>query len=148
MLSYTLWHAITFPVTYLLVAILVGTAIMQIKYINRALQRFDATQVIPVQFVLFTLSVILGSAVLYRDFERTSGEDAGKFIGGCAMTFLGVWLITSGRPKRSPDDDDDEERDPEPNDAINLNLSTGEPYRDSPSFDGNAARRERRGVAG
>ncbi|KAF2847252.1 DUF803-domain-containing protein [Plenodomus tracheiphilus IPT5] len=119
LLSYTLWRAITFPVFYLLVAILIGTAIMQIKYINRALQRFDATQVIPVQFVLFTLSVIGGSAVLYRDFERTSGEDAGKFIGGCALTFFGVWLITSGRHHQD-DNDEDDDREPEPEDAINL----------------------------
>ncbi|KAJ4302748.1 hypothetical protein N0V90_001638 [Kalmusia sp. IMI 367209] len=125
MLSYTLWRAITFPVTYLLVAILIGTAVMQIKYINRALQRFNATQVIPVQFVLFTLSVILGSAILYRDFERTSGEDAGKFVGGCALTFLGVWLITSGRAPQA----DEEDRDPEPEDAIN--LVDGERYHDS-----------------
>ncbi|KAF1829783.1 DUF803-domain-containing protein [Decorospora gaudefroyi] len=125
LLSYTLWRAITFPVFYLLVAILVGTAVMQIKYVNRALQRFDATQVIPVQFVLFTLSVIGGSAVLYRDFERTSGEDAGKFVGGCALTFFGVWLITSGRP--SQHDDDDEDREPEREDAINL---VGERYTD------------------
>ncbi|KAG9196074.1 hypothetical protein G6011_01195 [Alternaria panax] len=125
LLSYTLWRAITFPVFYLLVAILVGTAIMQIKYVNRALQRFDATQVIPVQFVLFTLSVIGGSAVLYRDFERTSGEDAGKFVGGCALTFFGVWLITSGRP--SHHDDDEEDHDPEPEDAIHL---AGECYAD------------------
>ncbi|KAI8940930.1 hypothetical protein NX059_002186 [Plenodomus lindquistii] len=118
LLSYTLWRAITFPVFYLLVAILAGTAIMQIKYVNRALQRFDATIVIPVQFVLFTLSVIGGSAVLYRDFERTSGEDAGKFVGGCALTFFGVWLITSGRPHHSPNEDGD--REPEPEDAINL----------------------------
>ncbi len=99
LLSYKLWRVLTFPLSYLLAAILVGTAIMQIKYVNRALQRFDSTQVIPTQFVMFTLSVILGSAILYRDFERTPGEDAGKFIGGCAMTFLGVWLITSDRPK-------------------------------------------------
>jgi hypothetical protein len=112
-------------VFYLLVAVLIGTAIMQIKYINRALQRFDATQVIPVQFVLFTLSVIGGSAILYRDFERTSGEDAGKFVGGCALTFFGVWLITSGRPSRH--DHDDEDREPEPEDAINL---VGERYTD------------------
>jgi hypothetical protein len=99
---------------------------MQIKYVNRALQRFDATQVIPVQFVLFTLSVILGSAVLYRDFERTSGEDAGKFVGGCALTFLGVWLITSGRPPRR--DEDEEDRDLENEDAIV--LVDGERYQD------------------
>ncbi|KAJ4341550.1 hypothetical protein N0V95_007168 [Ascochyta clinopodiicola] len=130
LLSYTLWRVITFPVFYLLVAILVGTAVMQIKYINRALQRFDATQVIPVQFVMFTLSVILGSAILYRDFERTSGDDAGKFVGGCALTFSGVWLITSGRPRRHDDDEDDEEEnlDPESEEAIGLQR---ERYRDS-----------------
>ncbi|KAF1347016.1 magnesium transporter, partial [Delphinella strobiligena] len=97
LLSNTLWHAITFPITYLLLAILVSTAIMQIKYLNRALQRFDSTQVIPTQFVLFTISVILGSAVLYRDFERQTTQDAIKFVAGCALTFFGVWLITSGR---------------------------------------------------
>lgn len=131
LLSYTLWRVITFPVFYLLVAILIGTAVMQIKYINRALQRFDATQVIPVQFVMFTLSVILGSAILYRDFERTSGEDAGKFIGGCALTFSGVWLITSGRPRRHDDDEDeedDDDREPESVEAMNLHH---ERYRDS-----------------
>jgi hypothetical protein len=133
LLSYTLWRVITFPVFYLLLAILIGTAVMQIKYVNRALQRFDATQVIPVQFVLFTLSVILGSAVLYRDFERTSGDDAGKFVGGCAMTFLGVWFITTGRPRRQ--DNDDEDREPEPEDAINL---AGERYRDSIDEGGHA----------
>lgn len=127
LLSYTLWRVITFPVFYLLLSILIGTAVMQIKYVNRALQRFDATQVIPVQFVMFTLSVILGSAILYRDFERTSGEDAGKFVGGCALTFLGVWFITTGRPRRV-DDEDDEDREPEPEDAINL---MAERYRDS-----------------
>ena len=70
---------------------------MQIKHVNRALQRFDSTRVIPTQFVLFTLSVILGSAILYRDFERTSAAAAGKFVGGCALTFAGVYLLTTGK---------------------------------------------------
>ncbi|KAE9973787.1 hypothetical protein BLS_003429 [Venturia inaequalis] len=112
MLSYTLFRALTYPITYLLVFVLVFTAIMQIKYVNRALQRFSSTQVIPTQFVMFTLSVIVGSAVLYRDFEKESGEDASKFIGGCALTFFGVWLITSGRKTEEPDEEeflDDEE---------------------------------------
>ena len=70
---------------------------MQIRYINRALQRFDSTQVIPTQFVLFTLSVIIGSAVLYQDFDAYTPSRAGKFVGGCLLTFLGVYFITSGR---------------------------------------------------
>lgn len=112
MLSSTLLGAFTTPVTYVLFFVLLSTAVLQVRYVNKALQRFDSTQVIPIQFVLFTLSVIIGSAVLYRDFERTSAEQAAKFVGGCLLTFFGVFLITSGRPPTDHDeealsDDDD-----------------------------------------
>jgi magnesium transporter len=108
LLSDTLWRTFTFPISYLLVAILVVSAIMQIHYINRALQRFDATQVIPTQFVLFTISVIIGSAVLYREFESTTATRVGEFAGGCLLTFFGVYLITSRRARNEagPEDDD------------------------------------------
>ena len=111
LLSFTLWHVITYPVTYLLVAILVSSALMQIRYINRALRHFDSTQVIPTQFVMFTLSVIIGSAVLYRDFESTTASQAAKFIGGCFMTFLGVYLITSGRVRTEDQYSEGDEED-------------------------------------
>lgn len=105
MLSSTLLRAFTTPVTYALLFILLSTAVMQVRYVNKALQRFDSTQVIPIQFVTFTLCVIIGSAVLYRDFERTSAEQAAKFVGGCLLTFFGVFLITSGRPRGDEDED-------------------------------------------
>lgn len=105
LLSDTLWRAMTFPVTYFLIAVLVLSALLQIRYVNRALQRFDSTQVIPIQFVLFTLSVIIGSAVLYRDFESITMVRAAKFIGGCLLTFFGVYLITSGRPQDSDEEE-------------------------------------------
>ncbi|RYP80060.1 hypothetical protein DL769_002634 [Monosporascus sp. CRB-8-3] len=110
MLSSTLLKAFTTPVTYGLLFILIITAVMQVRYVNKALQRFDSTQVIPIQFVLFTLSVIIGSAVLYRDFERTTETQAAKFVGGCLLTFFGVFLITSGR---SPQDEEDQLSDDE-----------------------------------
>lgn len=115
LLSYRLLRVFTFPITYLLVAVLVGTAIMQIKYVNRALQHFNSTQVIPTQFVFFTIFVVVGSAVLYRDFEKTTAEKVAQFIGGVGLTFLGVWCITSGRTNGSNTDldseaDEDEEQ--------------------------------------
>ena len=113
LLSYTLWHALTFPVTYLLIFILVASALLQIRYVNRALQRFDSTQVIPTQFVLFTLSVIIGSAILYRDFESATANRVGKFVGGCILTFLGVYLITSGRATKGDGDEHDDIDDEE-----------------------------------
>ena len=93
--------------------VLVATALLQIRYLNHALQRFDSTQVIPTQFVLFTLSVIIGSAVLYRDFESATIDRVGKFIGGCVLTFLGVYLITSGRSHGNGSEYGDEMNDDE-----------------------------------
>lgn len=113
LVSDTLWRALTFPITYVCVAILIGSALSQIRYINRALQRFDSTQVIPTQFVLFTLSVIVGSAVLYRDFESAAADRVGKFVGGCLLTFLGVYLITSKRATKDKDEDSSPATSPE-----------------------------------
>lgn len=108
MLSSTFLKAFTTPVTYVLIAVLLGTAILQVRYVNRALSQYDSTQVIPIQFVTFTLSVIIGSAVLYRDFERTTADRAIKFIGGCFLTFFGVFLITSGRPPAEEEEEEDD----------------------------------------
>lgn len=116
MFSSTLWRAFTTPVTYALLAVLLGTAVMQVRYVNKALQRFDSTQVIPVQFVLFTLSVIVGSAILYRDFEHGTAKRLVKFAGGCLLTFLGVSFITSGRG--SHDEDEDKEAGDEEDDEV------------------------------
>ena len=113
LLSDTLWRALTFPITYLLVFVLVASALAQIRYVNRALQRFDSTQVVPVQFALFTISVIIGSAVLYRDFQAADASRFGKFFGGCALTFLGVYLITSGRAGKDNEEDIDDFDDEE-----------------------------------
>ncbi|KAH8148039.1 uncharacterized protein LAJ45_07803 [Morchella importuna] len=111
LLSSSFYHIFTYPIAYLFTTILLLTAVLQIKYVNRALQRFDSTQVIPTQFVLFTISVILGSAILYRDFETVTPERMIKFTTGCALTFWGVWLISSRRTGKQwddeyPDDDD------------------------------------------
>ncbi|KAK9387054.1 magnesium transporter NIPA-domain-containing protein [Lipomyces mesembrius] len=97
LLSYTLYRVFTFPITYLLVFILIFTAIMQVKYLSRALQRFESTQVIPTHFVFFTISVILGSAILYQDFYGASSAQLAQFFFGCLLTFIGVSLITSNR---------------------------------------------------
>jgi magnesium transporter len=107
LLSTSLYKAFTYPILYPLVLVLVGSAVMQIRYLNKALQNFDSTQVIPTQFVMFTLSVIIGSAVLYRDFESTTLQQGVKFVAGCLLTFFGVYLITSKRENTDGPSDDD-----------------------------------------
>ena len=47
---------------------------------------------------MFTLSVVLGSSILYKDFNSATPQRLLKFIFGCISTFIGVYLITSKRP--------------------------------------------------
>lgn len=116
LLSSTTWHVFTFPITYILAVVLVVTAVMQIRYVNRALQRFSSVQIIPGQYVCFTISVVVGSAVLYRDFETTTASEVGMFVAGCFLTFGGVYLLSSGK-----DDRDDHGAEPAEHEQADLN---------------------------
>ncbi|KAG0172424.1 hypothetical protein DFQ28_010739 [Apophysomyces sp. BC1034] len=78
LLNLTLYKLFTYTVSYVLIIVLIFTAIMQIKYLNKALQRFDSTAVIPTQFVLFTISAIIGSAVIYRDFDNDDASQLAR----------------------------------------------------------------------
>lgn len=87
-------EALKFPITYVLIVVLAATAVVQITYLNRALQRFDSREVIPTQFVFFTISAIVGSAILYRDFENMDAHRLINFLFGCLTTFAGVFVLT------------------------------------------------------
>ncbi|KAF9247146.1 magnesium transporter NIPA-domain-containing protein [Melanogaster broomeanus] len=80
-------------ITYPILTVLVITGVLQIRFLNRALKRFDSKIVIPTQFVFFTLSAVIGSAVLYGDFRRATFHEMVTFLYGCAATFAGVFVI-------------------------------------------------------
>ncbi|PKI83329.1 hypothetical protein MVES1_003192 [Malassezia vespertilionis] len=108
------------PLFYMLVAVMLVSAVAQLLFLNKALQRFGSQQVIPTMFVLFTISTIVGSAVLYRDFERMSWGHVVLFATGCALTFLGVFVLTSEHAL----DDDDVEAPHEPHATGHAPLQT------------------------
>lgn len=71
-----------------------------------SIQRDVSQVVIPTQFVLFNLSAILGSAILYGDFRTAKFHQFVTFMYGCAATFAGVWIIawapTPNEPSTGP----------------------------------------------
>ena len=96
LLSVLFYKALSYPIFWILLVILVFTAIMQVRFLNRSLANFDSTRVIPCQFCTFTISTIVGSAILYRDFQKMAGGTIATFIFGCLLTFLGVWITSGG----------------------------------------------------
>ncbi|OCF39666.1 hypothetical protein I317_06521 [Kwoniella heveanensis CBS 569] len=93
------------PITWFLVLVVAGTSVGQIRWLNRALMRFQSKEVIPTQFVLFSLSAIIGSAVLFQEFRDVPFSRFVNFAFGICTTFLGVHLLTSTSSESGSEDD-------------------------------------------
>jgi len=87
------------PVLYVLLFVLAGTAVLQIRYLNLAMEHFGNTETVPVYYVMFTACTIAISNILYKDFRYEDRRNVACFAGGCILTFLGVKLLTSRRPR-------------------------------------------------
>ncbi|XP_025109718.1 NIPA-like protein 2 isoform X1 [Pomacea canaliculata] len=83
------------PVVYAMLVMMVGTAILQIKYLNQAMKNFASTVVVPTNFVFFTISAIVAGVVFYKEFHGMTSMDLGMFIFGCILSFVAVYFITS-----------------------------------------------------
>ena len=47
------------PAPYVMLVVMVATAVIQVKYLNQAMKGFASTVVVPTNFVFFTISAIL-----------------------------------------------------------------------------------------
>lgn len=73
----------------------------------------------PTQFVLFNISAIVGSAILYGDFARASFHQIVTFLYGCAATFAGVFIIAWAPtpPEKSSEEEEGTIGDTPPSEA-------------------------------
>ncbi|XP_029200159.1 NIPA-like protein 2 isoform X1 [Acropora millepora] len=92
------------PLFYVMLIVMIATAIAQVKFLNRAMQSFDATVVVPTNFVLFTISAIISGIVLYKEFYGLTFLEIFMFLFGCVLSFVGVYYITSERKQEESDE--------------------------------------------
>lgn len=59
--------------------------------------------------MLFNLSAIVGSAILYGDFRHTTFHQFVTFLYGCSATFAGVFIIASGSEQSASKEEDGRE---------------------------------------
>ncbi|XP_065813891.1 NIPA-like protein 2 [Labrus bergylta] len=88
-----------YPIFHVMLVIMVASCAFQIKFLNQAMKMFDATEVVPVNFVFFTASAIIAGIVFYQEFEDLDLLNIFMFLFGCLLSFLGVFLIARNRPK-------------------------------------------------
>ncbi|XP_076004605.1 NIPA-like protein 2 isoform X3 [Genypterus blacodes] len=90
---------LTYPIFYVMLVIMIASCAFQIKFLNQAMKMFDATEVVPINFVFFTASAIIAGIVFYQEFEGLALLNIFMFLFGCLLSFLGVFLIARNRPK-------------------------------------------------
>uniref|UniRef100_H2YYE5 NIPA like domain containing 2 n=1 Tax=Ciona savignyi TaxID=51511 RepID=H2YYE5_CIOSA len=85
------------PILYIMVVIMIGTTLFQVKYLNAAMRLYDIATVVPINFVLFTISAILAGTLFYQELSREPGINILMFIFGCLLSFMGVIFIAGDK---------------------------------------------------
>ncbi|XP_008431104.1 NIPA-like protein 2 isoform X1 [Poecilia reticulata] len=88
-----------YPIFYVMLVVMVASCAFQIKFLNQAMKMFDATEVVPINFVFFTASAIVAGIIFYQEFEDLALLNIFMFLFGCLLSFIGVFLIARNRPK-------------------------------------------------
>lgn len=82
------------PVFWIMLLILPITTVVQIRFLNRAMQLYKVSDVVPINFIFFTVSAILAGTVFYQEFFGVPFLRVFMFLFGCTLSFIGVYIIS------------------------------------------------------
>lgn len=88
--------------TWLILAILLVSAILQLWYLNKALRLVNPTLICPLAFCFYNLSSIISSLVYYDQLKLLSSLQTGLIILGTAVLLIGVWIVSIGTSAATP----------------------------------------------
>ncbi|BFZ24109.1 hypothetical protein BsWGS_27148 [Bradybaena similaris] len=81
--------------TYLLLAIVVICILLQLNYLNKALDMYNTAVVTPIYYVFFTSCVILGSVILFQEFFSMNPFDIVGDLCGFLIIIVGIFLLNA-----------------------------------------------------
>ncbi|RMC15110.1 hypothetical protein DUI87_07291 [Hirundo rustica rustica] len=89
---------LTYSVFYIMSVLMATSCAFQIKFLNRAMHLYEATAVVPINFVFVTTSAIISGVIFYREFQSAALLSVFMFLFGCLLSSLGV-IITARNKK-------------------------------------------------
>ncbi|XP_010004821.1 PREDICTED: NIPA-like protein 2 [Chaetura pelagica] len=90
---------LTYPVFYIMIVLMATSCAFQVKFLNQAMHLYEATEVVPINFVFFTTSAIISGVIFYREFQSAALLNMFMFLFGCLLSFLGVFVIARHKKK-------------------------------------------------
>ncbi|NWH29501.1 NPAL2 protein, partial [Chloropsis hardwickii] len=82
---------------YIMSILMAASCAFQIKFLNQAMHLYEATAVVPINFVFFTTSAIISGVIFYREFQSAALLSVFMFLFGCLLSFLGVIIIARNK---------------------------------------------------
>ncbi|CAN6444013.1 unnamed protein product [Victoria cruziana] len=86
-------NQLIYPETWFFMAVVFTCVIMQMNYLNKALDTFNTAVVSPIYYVMFTTLTILASVIMFKDWD---GQGGGKIISeicGFVVVLSGTVLL-------------------------------------------------------
>lgn len=81
--------------TYVLIGVVVTCILLQLNYLNKALDTFNTAVVTPIYYVFFTSCVIIGSACLYQELFKMAPLDIVGDLCGFLVIVAGIFLLNA-----------------------------------------------------
>lgn len=92
--------------TWFFTIVLIICCLLQINYLNKALDNFHTAVVSPVYYVTFTTFTILASVIMFKDWDSQNGSQIATELCGFVTILSGTFLLHKtkdmGNPPTSP----------------------------------------------
>ncbi|KAK8491326.1 hypothetical protein GQ457_01G033540 [Hibiscus cannabinus] len=79
--------------TWIFTAIVIFCCLLQINYLNKALDTFNTAVVCPVYYVMFTTFTILASMIMFKDWDSQGGTEITTELCGFVTILSGTFLL-------------------------------------------------------
>ncbi|PSS21727.1 Magnesium transporter like [Actinidia chinensis var. chinensis] len=88
---------IAYPQTWLFITVAAICVIMQLNYLNKALDTFNAAIVSPIYYVMFTTLTIVASIIMFKDWSGQNASSIASEICGFVTVLSGTIILHSTR---------------------------------------------------
>ncbi|KAL5227776.1 hypothetical protein ABZP36_016041 [Zizania latifolia] len=90
-------NQVTYFQTWLFAAVSVACLVIQLVYLNKALDTFNTAVVSPIYYAMFTTLTILASAIMFKDWSGQSASKIASEICGFLTVLAGTVVLHSTR---------------------------------------------------
>ncbi|KAK7331459.1 hypothetical protein VNO77_25684 [Canavalia gladiata] len=79
--------------TWFFTVIVIGCCLMQINYLNKALDTFNTAVVSPVYYVMFTAFTIIASVIMFKEWDSQTATQIATELCGFVTILSGTFLL-------------------------------------------------------